>query len=404
MVRVGIDAHKKKCVMQVFDSGVADELKPSDTVTFPTTMEGLSSSVYQRVPEGSVIVIESSTTGKLLSRILSQRYEVHMVSPPERKPSIKTDRRDAARMVREDMLGYSRRCYIPSEYVEELRFHVFQMLQTGKKIARVKNQIHSLLERNMVHDLDGLSDPFGRDGLERIGSIELPPEDMPALRRYMQELAMHARNHRELEVQLAKKIEKDRDISLLMTIPGMNLFTASATKARIGDDVSRFASKKQLCSYAGLVPRANNSGEYLSKHSRVKRGDMVLKYALTCAVRGAVSAGRVTSVKAHYLKVHRRTGIAQKAEVAAARKLACIVWGVLKGQKPYVEEDDRLTAKKRKRVEYLARNGRVEETPTDMKQIVEEIKGCSDTVALYPMDLERTFGEPQSSEDREMGQ
>jgi len=96
VVRVGIDAHKKKCVTQIFNSDRADGFEPTEMFTFPTTMKGLSS-IYQRVPEGSVIVIESSTTGKLLSRILSPKYEVHMVAPPERKPSIKTDARDAAR-------------------------------------------------------------------------------------------------------------------------------------------------------------------------------------------------------------------------------------------------------------------------------------------------------------------
>ena len=43
----------------------------------------------------STAVIESSTTGKVLSRMLSGKYEVHMVASPERKVSIKTDRRDA---------------------------------------------------------------------------------------------------------------------------------------------------------------------------------------------------------------------------------------------------------------------------------------------------------------------
>jgi hypothetical protein len=45
-----------------------------------------------------------------------------------------------------------------------LRFHIFQMIQTGRKISRVKNQMHSVLERNMVHALDDLSDPFGKEG------------------------------------------------------------------------------------------------------------------------------------------------------------------------------------------------------------------------------------------------
>lgn len=398
-MRVGIDAHKKRCVTQIFESDTVGQFKPNDTFTFPTTMEGLSS-IYQRVPEGSVIVIESSTTGKLLSRILSSKYEVHMVAPPERKPSIKTDARDAARMVREDMLGYSRRCYIPSRYIEELRFHVFQTIQTGKKISRVKNQIHSVLERNMIHTLDDLSDPFGKEGLERLASIELPEQDVGAVKRQLEELALHARNHGELEIQLAKMVVDDSDIKLLMTIPGMNLFTASATKARIGDDVSRFPTKKHLCSYAGLVPGASNSGEYESRHNHVKRGDMILKYALTCAVRGATSANKMTSVKLHYLEVKQRTGVAQKAEVAAGRKLACIVWGVLKNKKPYVEEDRRLTIKKQKRTEYLASRSEIkEDSRPDLKELIEQVKACADAIAMYPMDLDRTLGEPLSDEE-----
>ncbi len=298
------------------------------------------------------------------------------------------------------MLGYSRRCYIPSEYIEELRFHIFQMIQTGKKIARVKNQMHSVLERNMVHDLDDLSDPFGKEGLDRLASsiMGLPEQDMQTLRRHLEELALHARNHRELEIQLAKMVVDDSDIKLLMTIPGMNLFTASATKARIGDDVSRFPTKKHLCSYAGLVPGASNSGEYESRHNHVKRGDMTLKYALTCAVRGAVSANKPTSVKMHYLEVNQRTGVAQKAEVAAARKLACIVWGVLKNRRPYVEEDKRLTARKQKRTEFLAKSKLTDSSP-DIKRLTEQVKACADTISMYPMDLDRAFGEHISSDE-----
>ena len=41
--------------------------------------------------------------------MLSGKYDVHMVAPPERRVSIKTDRRIAERIVR--------RYYIPSHYI-----------------------------------------------------------------------------------------------------------------------------------------------------------------------------------------------------------------------------------------------------------------------------------------------
>jgi transposase len=101
-MRVGIDAHKMKCTTVMFDG---------DSVTgsfdFQTTRPGVYE-FMEKVPEGSIAVIESSTTGKVLSRMLSGKYEVHMVAPPERKVSIKTDRRDAEIIVMEDMLNYLR--------------------------------------------------------------------------------------------------------------------------------------------------------------------------------------------------------------------------------------------------------------------------------------------------------
>ena len=147
---------------------------PSETFVFKTTTHGVAE-FMEKVPEGSTVVIESSTTGKAISRLLSGRYEVHMISPPERKPAIKTDKRDAERIVKEDMLGYVRRSYIPSQRVEELRLIVSKQMEIGGKISAVKNQIHALLERNLLQsEFDDLSDIFGVEGLERLSSVELP--------------------------------------------------------------------------------------------------------------------------------------------------------------------------------------------------------------------------------------
>jgi hypothetical protein len=82
MMIVGLDAHKRSCTACTFEGQTKKEL-----FEFPTTNQGLSS-FTTKIPEGSVIVIESSTTGKVLSRLLSRRYKLHMIAPPETKPSI----------------------------------------------------------------------------------------------------------------------------------------------------------------------------------------------------------------------------------------------------------------------------------------------------------------------------
>src|SRR5208283_6159943 len=106
MIRVGIDAHKRNCTTCVFDNDGAEQQpfnSPTNTFVFNTTREGVQE-FMEKVPENSIVVIETSTTGKVLSKMLSSKYDIHLVAPSERRPQIKTDRRDAVRIVREDML------------------------------------------------------------------------------------------------------------------------------------------------------------------------------------------------------------------------------------------------------------------------------------------------------------
>jgi transposase len=105
--RVGIDAHKKSCTTCVFADGAEADSAPTQSFVFKTTQQGVSE-FMQKVPRDSVIVIEASTTGKTLTRILGEGGygNIHMVAPPEKKPFVKTDKRDSERIVKEDRLGY----------------------------------------------------------------------------------------------------------------------------------------------------------------------------------------------------------------------------------------------------------------------------------------------------------
>jgi transposase len=389
MIRVGIDAHKRNCTTCVFDNDGAEQIlnSPTNTFVFNTTREGVQA-FMEKVPENSVVVIETSTTGKVLSKMLSSKYDIHLVAPSERKPQIKTDRRDAARIVKEDMLGYLRRCYIPSLYIEEMRTLVGQQMDLGAKISRVKNQVHALLEKNMVqNEFSGLSDLFGVGGLRKLSKIEFASkQDMIELGMYLSELKLYAALHRQIETEIAGIADSDKDCQLLMSHPGISSFTAVAIKARVGD-ASRFPTKKHLCSYAGVVPKATNSGEYVSEHTHVKHGDDVLKYALTCAVRGAVRANADSTVKKFYNKQIERGMDPKKAEVAAARKLACIVWKILTSKQRYADEDEYLTKKKTKETTSKAR--RVLRNPVEaqnVSQLIENLSTYADVLERYPED------------------
>jgi transposase len=349
----------------------------------PTTKKAITE-FRDSLPEGTVTVVESSTSGKAVSILLSPRCDVHMIAPPERKVAVKTDRKDAERIIKEDMLGYARRCYVPSPYVEELRSIVAKQMEIGEKISRVKDQIHALIERNMLQsEFSDISDIFGVEGLERLSNIgvELSRRDGVSLAMYLEELGLYTAQHERMEGEFATIALADEECQLLISHPGVTPFTAVAMKARIGE-ASRFPTKKHLCSYAGVVPKADNSGESISEHAHVKRGDMVLKHALTCAVRGAVRAKADSAVKRIYLKQIKRGKSPQEAEVNAARKLACIVWKILTSKQRYVEEDRYLTSRKIRKASHSARRNSIIHTigPEDIPALARSL--TSKTEAL----------------------
>lgn len=68
-------------------------------------------------------------------------------------------------------------------------------------------------------------------------------------------------------------------ISLMCSIPGVDRKRAVTILSEIGDDVSHFNSSKQLCSWAGLTPRSNES-DGKKKSVRITRAGVYLKLDL----------------------------------------------------------------------------------------------------------------------------
>jgi hypothetical protein len=278
-----------------------------------------------------------------------------------------------------------------------MRFLVGQQIDLGAKIAGVKCQIHSLLERNMVQsEFEEFSDMFGVEGMQKLSQIVLPArQDMVALAMYLEELSLYVRQHAQIETEVAKVAKSDHDCQILMSHPGINAFTSVAIKSRVGEDANRFPTKKHFCSYAGVVPSADDSGEHVSDHMHVKQGDHILKYALTCAVSGAVKSKTNSAVKRFYLKlVNKRRMDPQKAEVAAARKLACVVWKILTSKQRYVDENKKyLTARKMKDVSKRAsRELKNVSQPESVPELIKNLTSKADLLESYPEDLGRKLG------------
>jgi transposase len=370
---VSLDVHKGSITATRMDPGG----KLVETWTFPTTRTEIVS-MAKGVPPSTPVVLEASTAGNAVARLLKEvGCELHMAAPnliP--KPAVKTDKRDSIRLGQLYQSGSMPECYVPPAEIDHLRMLVRNRKDLAYKVTLVKSQVHALVTRNLLDaEMKGVSDWFGVGGIRKLVGLPIPAEDRAHLVRYLEQLALLAQQEESMQTELAQVARDRKEISLLTTIPGVGYYSAVGIFAEIGD-IHRFATKQKLASYAGLVPRADNSGEKVSEGRSVKKGNMMLKSFLCTAVQGMLKASQETAVTRFY-REKAKSRPAQKAQVAAARKLSAEVWKILTFEVPYREEDADLTARKTKAMERVASEPTTEVSEEQMQALADRVSGKS---------------------------
>lgn len=118
-----------------------------------------------------------------------------------------------------------------------------------------------------------------------------------------------------------------------MTVPGIHMIAALAIKAAAGD-IKRFPRPQKLASYLGLNPSVRQSGPGPACQGRITKQGR--GHARGMLVEAAWAAARTPGpLRAFFLRVRARRG-QHVAAVAAARKLAILVWHLLTKNESYL--------------------------------------------------------------------
>jgi transposase len=196
-----------------------------------------------------------------------------------------------------------------------------------------------------------VSDLFGVKGRRWLEQVELPAYERETVDGCLRQLDFCEQEIAEIERVVATEALASPEVRRLMTIPGMNIITASAFMAAIGD-VGRFADRKKLVGYLGLDPKVRESGTTAASRARIsKQGSAAGRYALVEASWSVILAPG--PMHAFFERIRARRGH-QAAIVAVARKLACLCWCMLTGGEDYAYAQPSLTAKKIRRAEIRA--------------------------------------------------
>ena len=293
--------------------------------------------------------------------ILESRFELVLANAAQVRnvPGRKSDVNDATWIA--DLLahGLIRASFVPPQPVQELRDLTRTRKQLTREVVQHTQRIQKTLEdaniklTTVIADIMGVS---GRrilkalvagetraDTLAELGSQRLKCPKPDLIRALEGRVTAHHRfligHHLGLIEELERRIAAFdarigevlapfRDAAeRLMTIPGVSRTSAEVILAEIGPDMSPFPTAGHLLSWAGLVPRLDESAGK-RRSTRLRYGAPWLKPVLVqCAWGAARSKGTYYQAQFHRLKARRGP---KKAAIAIAASILTAAYHMLK--------------------------------------------------------------------------
>jgi transposase len=301
---------------------------------------------------------EAGPTGFVLARRLAAAGVDCLVCAPgliPRGPSdrVKTDRRDAERLVRLLAAGELHRVAVPSVEEEALRDLVRAREDLRGDLMRARHRLAKLLLRHEVR-FDGPQANWTQAHLGWLAGVRLEqPPSQRALEDYRGAVGALMIRRAQLEAEIARALPDSpwaQTARRLMCLRGIDTLTAAGLCAEIGD-FGRFRHPAQVMSYLGVVPSEHSSGERRrrgpitksgSQHARRLLVEAAWHYRRPPRVAGSLArrqANGEPEIIALSWKAQRRLHhVWQRMEqrhkrrtiiaVAAARELAGFCWAV----------------------------------------------------------------------------
>jgi len=338
---VGIDVGKQRCRAAIMDqSGFI-----TNEFTFINNHEGIEH-LASSLSMDDRIVIEStgSVWINLYNRLDEKRILVVLANPLKTKAiasarinSDKVDARILAHLLRSNLIAES---YVPPRELREIRALIRHRASIVKIGTMVKNKIHALIDKYGLRC--EYSDLFGKGGMQWLRSLELPSLDILMLNNHLDHIESLNKQIERIDEEIRSKASQDEDVRLLLSMTGIDVYTALLIRGEI-ESIERFADYKKLVSWAGLAPSLHQSGSIEYHGAITKQGSRMLRWIMVEAARVAVSHDE--RMRTFYERVKHRRGD-QKAIVAVANKMLKIIWFMLTRREPYQSRNPQLYERK----------------------------------------------------------
>jgi transposase len=341
-IYVGLDTHLKSWKVSIIMNGITCKTFSQDP-----SSELLSRYLKNNYPGGEYYsAYEAGFIGFSVHRDLERAGIKNIVVNPADIPTTdkekrqKEDKRDSRKIARSLHNGELSGIYIPPREIEELRSFVRNRKTIVKEINRNKNRSKFLLYYygiTIPAQFSGVSKSWPKTYTNWLKTVCFETEYGNATLKSMISTVEFLRGKLLEADRTLRKISGEgkyaNDIRLLRSVPGIGLVMAMTILTEL-DNIIRFANLDKLCSYVGLVPRTNSSGDNDKTGKITPRSNRALRSML---VESAWIAIRQDPALIHAYKELCKKMEPNKAIIRIAKKLLGRIKHVLKNKTEYVK-------------------------------------------------------------------
>jgi transposase len=345
MLYLAIDQHRKQLTVNLRDEAGDVILKRQISTEWARVRKFLEELRQRSMPEGGfVAIVEVCGFNDWFLKLLMEYgcREVVLVQP-EKQSKTKTDRRDADSLG--ELLWTNRQRLLAGKKVQNLRRIVppcardaedRQLTALRQRVGRLRTRTinkvqHLLLKHNLQQECPtkGIQTQAARKWLARLPFAVIDRLEMNQL---LAQWELWDKQVAELEAKIRERQAENPTAAIVATMPGAGAYSSLALACRIGS-VERFPHARSLAHYWGLTPGCRNSGDATRRMGSItKQGSGLARFILSQMVLHVLR--RDARIKEWYRRIKKRRG-AKIARVAAMRRMATVLWHLIKRQEPY---------------------------------------------------------------------
>ena len=345
MLYLGIDQHRKQLTINLRNEEGDVILRHQVSTQWDKVKAFFAELQKQSEPQGGYMAILEvcGFNDWLLKLLAAYGCRETVVVQMESRSKQKTDRRDANALC--ELLWTNRHRLLAGQRVNRLRRvepaspadaearQVTSMRQhLVQQRTRTRNRIqHILLKHNLQQHCPtkSIDTKAARRWLE---TLELGAIDRLELDCLLAQWDLWDRQIQSVDVRIRQQQEKHTTAAIVAALPGTSAYSSLAIGSRIGD-VDRFPRPESLANFWGLAPGSRNSGDHTQRIGSItKQGSRQVRFLLGQMVLHVLR--RDKQIRDWYRGVRKRRG-SKIARVAVMRRLATIIWHMVKHQEAY---------------------------------------------------------------------